>query len=39
MVSPMGSNVGDDKGWDEKVIFTTMGAGSSSGNNGYGKDV
>ena len=34
MVSPMGGNVGDDKGWDEKVISTAMDAGSSSGDNG-----
>ena len=39
MVSPMGSNVGDDKGWDEKVISTAMDAGSGSGDNRYGKDV
>ena len=39
MVSPMGSNVGDDKGWDEKVISIAMDAGSGFGNNGYGKDV
>ena len=37
MVSPMGGNVGDDKGWDEKVISTAMD--TSSGDNGYGKDV
>ena len=37
MVSPMGGNVGDDKGWDEKVISTTMD--TSSGDTGYGKDV
>ena len=37
MVSPMGGNVGDDKGWDEKVISTAMAAGSS--NTRYGKDV
>ena len=37
MVSPMGGNVGDDKGWDEKVISTAMEAGS--GDTGYGKDV
>ena len=37
MVSPMGGNVGDDKGWDEKVISTAMGVGSS--DIGYGKDV
>ena len=39
MVSPMGGNVGDDKGWDEKVISTTMDTGSGSGDNIYGKDV
>ena len=37
MVSPMGGNVGDDKGWDDKVIFTAMEA--CSGDTGYGKDV
>ena len=37
MVSPMGGNVGDDKGWDEKVISTAMEAGS--GNIRYVKDV
>ena len=37
MVSPMGGNVGDDKGWDEKVISTAMDA--STGDNEYGKDV
>ena len=37
MVSSIRSNVGDDKGWDEKVISTAMDAGS--GNTGYGKDV
>ena len=26
MVSPMGGNVGDDKGWDKKVISTAMSA-------------
>ena len=36
MVSPMGDNVGDDKGWDEKVISTAMDAGS--GDIEYGKD-
>ena len=39
MVSPMGGNVRDDKGWDEKVISIAMDAGSGSGDNGYGKDV
>ena len=29
--------MGDDKGWDEKVISTVMEAGS--GNIEYGKDV
>ena len=37
MMLPMGGNVGDDKGWDEKVISIAMEAGS--GNTGYGKDV
>ena len=37
MVSPMGGNVGDDKGWDEKVISTAMEVGS--GYTEYGKDV
>ena len=37
MVSPMGGNVWNDKGWDEKVISTTIEAGS--GDTGYGKDV
>ena len=37
MVSPMGGNVGDDKGWDEKVISTNMEA--SSGDTGYDKVV
>ena len=37
MVSPMGGNVGDDKGWDDKVISTAMEAGSS--DIGYDKDV
>ena len=39
MASPMGGNVGDDKGWDEKVISIAMDAGFGSGDNGYGKDV
>ena len=39
MVSLMGGNVGDDKGWDEKVISTVMDIGSGSSDNGYGKDV
>ena len=33
----MGGNVGDGKFGDEKVIFTTMEAGS--GDTGDGKDV
>ena len=37
MVSSMGDNVGDDKGWDDNVIFTLMEAGSS--DIGDGKDV
>ena len=37
MVSPMGGNAGDGKGWDDKVISTTMEAGS--GDTRYGKDV
>ena len=37
MVSLMGDNVGDDKGWDDKVISTYLEA--RSGNIGYGKDV
>ena len=37
MVSPMGGNVGDDKGWDDKVISTTMEVGSS--DTEYGKYV
>ena len=37
MVLPMGGIVGDDKGWDKKVISTAMDAGS--GDNGYGKDM
>ena len=37
MVSPMGDNVGNDKGWDDKVISTAMEAGSC--DIGYGKDV
>ena len=37
MVSPIGGNVEDDKGWDEKVISTAMDTGS--GDIGYGKDV
>ena len=37
MVSSMGGNVGDDKGWDDKVISTVMEAGS--GDTGYDKEV
>ena len=37
MVSLMGGNVGDDKGWDDKVISTAMEAGSDDIE--YGKDV
>ena len=37
MVSPMEDNVGDDKGWDDKLISTTMEAGF--GDTRYGKDV
>ena len=37
MVSSMGSNVGNDKGWDDNVISTLTEAGS--GDNGDGKDV
>ena len=37
MVSSMGGNVGDDKGWDDKVISTDMEAGS--GDIEYGKYV
>ena len=37
MVSSMGSNVGDEKGYDEKVISTAMDV--SCGDTGYGKDV
>ena len=37
MVSLMGGNVGNDKGWDDKVISIGMEAGS--GDTGYGKDV
>ena len=36
-MSPMGGNVEDDKGWDEKVISTAMEAGC--GDTGYGKNV
>ena len=37
MVSLMGGNIGDDKGWDDKVISTAMEVGS--GDTKYGKDV
>ena len=37
MVSSMGGNVGDVKGWDDKVISTAMEA--SSGDTRDGKDV
>ena len=37
MVSSMGGNVGDDKGWDDKVISIAMKAGSD--DTGFGKDV
>ena len=37
MVSSMGGNVRDDKGWDDKVISTTMEAGF--GDIGYDNDV
>ena len=37
MVSSMGDNVGDDKGWDDKVISIAMEAGF--GDTGFGKDV
>ena len=37
MVSSMGSNIGDDKGWDDKVISTTMEVGSI--DTGDGKDL
>ena len=37
MVSSMGGNVEDDKGWDDKVVSTAMEASSS--DIGYGKDV
>ena len=33
----MGGNVEDDKGWDDKVIFTTMQDGSR--DTKYDKDV
>ena len=36
-VSLMRDNVGDDKGWDDKVISTTMEA--SFDDTGDGKDV
>ena len=37
MVSSMGGNVGDDKGWDDKVISIAMETGSS--DTGDGKDA
>ena len=37
MVSPMGGNIGDDKGWDENVISTAMEVGFD--DTGYGNDV
>ena len=37
MVSSMGDNVGDDKGWADKVISISIEAGS--GDTGDGKDV
>ena len=37
MVSPMGGNVRDDKGWNDKVISTAMEAGSY--DTEYGKYV
>ena len=37
MMSPMGGNVRDDKGWDDKGISTVMEAGS--GDTGYGKNL
>ena len=37
MVSPTRGNVGDDKGWDDKMISTAMEAGS--GDTGYDKDM
>ena len=37
MVSSMGGNVGDCKGWDDNVISTAMEVGS--GDTGDGKDV
>ena len=36
-VSSMGGNVGDDKGWDDKVISNAMEA--DPGDTGDGKDV
>ena len=37
MVSPMGGNVEDDKGWDNNMISTAME--TDSGDIEYGKDV
>ena len=36
-VSLMGGNVGDDKGWDDKVISNAMEA--NTGDTRDGKDV
>ena len=36
-VPSVGGNVGDDKGWDDKVISNTMNVGF--GDTGDGKDV
>ena len=37
MVSLVGGNIRDDKGWDDKVISTSIEA--SSGDTGDSKDV
>ena len=37
MVSSMGDNIKDDKGWDDQVISIAMEAGS--GDTGDGQDV
>ena len=37
MVSSMGGNIRDDKGWDDKVISTAIEVGSD--DTGDGKDV
>ena len=34
MVSSMGGNVGDNKGWDDKVISTAMEVGSGDTEDG-----